>query len=207
MQGDAPTSYLFKLSDTFQFFKAYTDTEVSIDSRRNLEETPKEENLMSPVYFMFFVMSQIGGLYTFLKLFFSIFVSHFSNHSLNHFIINQIHRYKKKNSMKLKNENLKRRRSKRNKNRKVIPGDNEDIQNQKSLVREKDPLIKQKKEHNRSGRTKSSFHMSDHKTEKHKSRKRHKTYDDEYDGGDSQSSDDDLTPTFYDGSDLLYSVF
>ena len=98
-------SFYFEMADNYDYYETYIDYQPVIDSssRRNLEqhdssarnleqeESSSNKDLMSGGYFVFFVMAQMGGLYTFLKLVFGLFVHHFNTQSLNHKIMNQVH--------------------------------------------------------------------------------------------------------------------
>ena len=141
-------SFYFEMDDNYDYYETYIDYQPVIDSStRNLEQQESSDNkdLMSGGYFAFFMMAQMGGLYTFLKLVFGLFVNHFNTQSLYHAILNQVHESninskEEENDHSESDKNLKNKENSYKKEKDFI-----DFKALKSKIQEVDPLIRQNK--------------------------------------------------------------
>lgn len=70
------------LSNRYNYYEMYVDYQPITD-RRNLASSG-DNNLMSTEYFVFYILSQAGGLYAFLVLVFGFVVRHITKHSFYH---------------------------------------------------------------------------------------------------------------------------
>lgn len=122
------------LSDRYNYYEMYVDYQPSTD-RRNLASSG-DDNLMSSEYFIFYILSQAGGLYAFLVLVLGFVVHHITKQSFYHSAINQV--YKINSIKKMETENFE---VKQGNSRRVAPMDLKPINHNNSMYKEQDRLM------------------------------------------------------------------
>ena len=218
------STFIFEMADNYDYYETYIDYQPVINSSlrnlqqdesstRNLEqeESSSSKDLMSSEYFAFFVMAQMGGLYTFLKLVFGLFVHHFNTQSLNHNIMNSVYKFKHKIKTKHDCPNSNRHQDDVNDSHLAQEQDDQNNLLDKLKTQQIDSLFKNKKNNSKS-RSKSNTE-NNHKNMMRQKSRRVQDYEgyQEYEGGDhveyNQNEYDNSKSDYYDANDLLFSVF
>ena len=204
------------LSDNYDYYDMYVDYQPVIDSsRRNLDSASDEEEIMSPEYFAFYIMAQMGGLYTFFILIFGIFVNHYNKQAFNHTTINEVYRFNIMKNVEDEQYDVSANHFDRNHGRRVMPANSREVPlGNQSIYRENDPLMNQQ-----------AYPPDENIYENNQNRMsigqpvnlhNYQNYDKNqmYDGGDEmedlerrRNGVDQEHSAYYDFNDLLYSVF
>ena len=142
---DYVSSCYFDLADSYDYYEMYIDYQPDLDStRRNLDSASNEEELMSGEYLFFYVMAQMGFLYTFLYLNFGIFINHYNKQALNHTIINELYRAYSIRDPEDEKKYASQNNIGRNHMRRVALANSRRVPNRnQSVYRENDPLVNQ----------------------------------------------------------------
>ena len=82
----------FILNHEYIQYDQYIDYQISPTTRRlNSETSDSNENLMPSYYFVFFVLAQYGGLYTFLHLAFGLFMNRWTEQHLKQAFVSELY--------------------------------------------------------------------------------------------------------------------
>ena len=104
------SSLIFTLSDEYDVYEPYINYQPVINSNRRNLNSINRENIMPPHYFMFYFLSQIGGIYAFLMLFLGYWVKSTNQTSLMFSLINDFNKLKIKNAKTKRRKNIDRSR-------------------------------------------------------------------------------------------------
>lgn len=134
-----PTYVVFEVSDYFKVYESFRqldiiptpknrNLEAQSDSLANVSDNqingstiPSEKNIMSSAYFVFFVIAQIGGLYSFLKMILGSIMDYLNQKCMNHSLINSVYSFKSDTSFDKNGHN---EFGSSNSSNKVLPLDN-----------------------------------------------------------------------------------
>ena len=197
----------FSLHHEYIEYDQYVDYRISAKNRRRLdsESSSNNENIMPGYYFMFYIMAQFGGLYTFLHLVIGFFMNKWTEQHLKQTFMNELYR-----SIEAKDKSRSRALSVqagRNKTTKVFPNLNaSNIGMDMSQNKEQYPLMNE--ESKNIGAEMNQNDVDNHLNPNYRyqqSQRNQFDYQSVYDRKKSQTSK--KSKSFYTLKDVLYGIF